>query len=995
MQSTQKIIIHRLTHLPDLVTQTYTARHGNDVRSRVFERQEGFLHLLHELGMHGNEGLPNGSTASLRFLYEPRSDGSGTMQIYLLFQNQTGMEKSKLQATLLNSPLAEFYPAWQEVKDNDEVKRVLTPENYNCCVEIIKEEAAPVALFKTMERQALEQAEIRAKTGAPGPGPEDVRNRFRSVADTAFYYIPLYVAHPFEPVPEQDMLLLDRYFAAYDQPFMVEITLEAAALQAEELLAIEKMINHLERVKGFSTAREGEERSFLRREQQDFTAEAIAETFEEYHEKLLQERYFQFAIRIWGKDPDLTPILAANVARECNGSGKYRKIILKSGEELYKQAVDASSRIAIAPEVCWQEYWDESWDKPFQETDVFPFNNTGKRGGAEKKRAFSFIYDLRRLPRLARLESLASFFRLPVPGPEPLQTMRKETEAPRENSEAADRITLGTDFYKPGLSHSLDLELIKKHIFISGVPGSGKTTSIFNILIQLHEQGIPFIVFEPAKTEYRLLKRLKKLGKKGAVSPDGKLLGEELQVYTLGQEHISPLRFNPFQFPEGITLNEHVSSLEACFRGAMPISTGPLPALINEAVDQLYGKSGWRGTSVNQGKLEYPDLAGLYKEIREVFTEKNYSGDVRGDLQTAIEVRIGSLLRRSVGRIFDSSDSLPDITTLMQTPCIIELDGLNEEQSNLMIMFLLAQIREYVRANRRSGADLSHVIVLEEAHNIIGKAEEGTEEGGNPKAEATKYITNFLAEVRALGEGIIIADQLPSAVAPEVIKNTGVKLAHRMVSGDDREELGLTMLLDGHQFEDMARLPPGEAFLFHEQMYKPIRIKGEYVAAEDAYPILKQAPPDGRELVEILAKEPWFMAVRDAIQQTTLDFMVTTAEEISIQMETEQERTRRLCGGLVTLLQQKQASPLELDKGLKGLSSQLDALEQLFESRFNFWQQSLARVGADEATEKLFWKKNTGKRLTVLSTTQQMVVADGEKLLAGLQEIAKMLLAGK
>jgi len=909
MKQKSNFFIYRLTHLPDLATQTYTARYGNDVRSRVFERQEGFLHLLHELGIHGAKGLPNGSRASLRFRYEPRSNGNGILQIYLLFQNQSGIENDKLQATLLNSPLAEFYPAWQEVTEAEEIKRVLTPDSYKCCVEIIKEEAAPVALFKTMERQALEQAEMRAKTGAPGPGPEEVRSRFRAMVDTAFYYIPLYVAYPFEPVPEQDMLILDRYFAAYDQPFMVEITLEAAKLQSNELLAIEKMINHLERVKGFSTAREGEERSFLRREQQDFTAEAIAEVFEEYHEKLLQERYFHFALRVWGKDTDLTPILAANVARECNGSGKYRKILLNSGEELFQQTVDASSRVAIEPAVCWQDYWDSSWDKPFQETDVFSFNNTGKRGGAKKKLAFSFIHDLRRLPRLARLESLASFFRLPVPGPEPLQTMRKETEAPQQADNGPGRIKLGTDYYKPGLSHSLDLELIKKHIFISGVPGSGKTTSIFNILIQLHEQGIPFIVFEPAKTEYRLLKRLKRLSKNGPKNPNGELLGKQLQVYTLGQEHISPLRFNPFQFPEGITLNEHVSSLEACFKGALPISTGPLPALINEAVDAIYTKKGWRGTTVNQGKLDYPDLAELYREIREVFAEKNYSGDVSGDLQTAIEVRIGSLLRRSVGRIFDSSRSLPDIDTLMKTPCIIELDGLNEEQSNLMIMFLLAQIREYVRANRRSGADLTHVIVLEEAHNIIGKAEEGSEEGGNPKAEATKYITNFLAEVRALGEGIIIADQLPSAVAPEVIKNTGVKLAHRMVSGDDREELGLTMLLDSHQFEDMARLPPGEAFLFHEQLYKPVRIRGEYVADKDAYPILQQAPPDGTELHEMLQKEAWFSKVQQSVQQTSLSGMENSARKIILELKKEQEKTEELCAGILTLIQQKKSRP--------------------------------------------------------------------------------------
>ena len=39
----------------------------------------------------------------------------------------------------------------------------------------------------------------------------------------------------------------------------------------------------------------------------------------------------------------------------------------------------------------------------------------------------------------------------------------------------------------------------------------------------------------------------------------------------------------------------------------------------------------------------------------------------------------------------------------------------------------------------------------------------------------------MLAEVRALREGIIIADQLPTAMAPEVIKNTNIKLIHRLM----------------------------------------------------------------------------------------------------------------------------------------------------------------------------------------------------------------------
>lgn len=863
------MLIFQLRHLPDLGIQTYTGRYGGEVRGKVLERQQAFLHLIHDLGMHNaaDSDAGNGTAVSLRFVYDPARTDTETQSIFLLVHHQSGMSDDKVAATLLRSPLAEFYPAWDPLVDPSERERARGGLGYRACVHILKEEAAPPAQFKLRERQDLALAELREQSGRPGPTLADVREDYQGLSDSPFYFVPLYVPYMFEAAEDQDMLFLDRYFDAYQEPFMVEVTLQPTRPQARELLAVEKMLNHLERVKSYSVGPD-DGRLRLRGEHQDLTAEAISEVFEEYHATLLTERQFEFAIKVWGRDVDLTSMLASAIAQSCDRSGKYRKRVAVEGSPDFSAAAAATRAVTLADGAAWEEFWDSSWEEAFREDSVFPFNRTGRGAGDRPKReSFSFIYDLHRFARLTRLENIGAFFRLPIPGPEPLKTLRKETQS-RVGGEGAG-LVLGNDGFKPRLQHRLDLKQLTKHMFVSGVPGSGKTTAILNQLVQLHECGIPFLVFEPAKTEYRVLKRLRDLGADGPRNPAGELLGDVLQVYTLGQETLSPLRMNPFEFPRGITLNEHLSALEACFKGALPIAMGPLPALINEAVDEIYARAGWSGTRVNAGDREYPTLDALYSEIQAVFERKNYSGDVRGDLQTAIEVRLGTLLRRSVGRIFDTARSLPDIETLMTRPCVLELDALNEEHTNLMIMFLLAQVREYVRANRRSGAGLSHVIVLEEAHNIVGKADESGEEGGNPKVEATKYVTRFLAEVRALGEGIIIADQLPSAVAPEVIKNTNVKLAHRMVAGDDREELGLTMLLDPGQFEEMARLRPGEAFLYQEGMYKPVKLKGRYVA--ERYPVLSQAPPDSAELLALIRDQDWYQKVRAAVEAQALE----------------------------------------------------------------------------------------------------------------------------
>lgn len=73
----------------------------------------------------------------------------------------------------------------------------------------------------------------------------------------------------------------------------------------------------------------------------------------------------------------------------------------------------------------------------------------------------------------------------------------------------------------------IDEEHLNKHIFISGVTGSGKTTTSQKILL---ESKMPFLVIEPAKTEYRKLYNF--------------YSEEEIMIYTLGSEDL-PFRLNP------------------------------------------------------------------------------------------------------------------------------------------------------------------------------------------------------------------------------------------------------------------------------------------------------------------------------------------------------------------------------------------------------------------------------------------------------------------
>src|SRR5262249_13093382 len=53
---------------------------------------------------------------------------------------------------------------------------------------------------------------------------------------------------------------------------------------------------------------------------------------------------------------------------------------------------------------------------------------------------------------------------------------------------------------------SLSTRTLNEHTLVVGTPGSGKTNTCMQILVEAHERfNIPFLVIEPAKTEFRRL----------------------------------------------------------------------------------------------------------------------------------------------------------------------------------------------------------------------------------------------------------------------------------------------------------------------------------------------------------------------------------------------------------------------------------------------------------------------------------------------------------
>lgn len=411
-----------------------------------------------------------------------------------------------------------------------------------------------------------------------------------------------------------------------------------------------------------------------------------------------------------------------------------------------------------------------------------------------------------------------------------------------------ERITLGRVFDLGQITNK-KVELVNKslnmHTFITGSTGSGKSNTVYQMLAELHQDRIPFLVVEPAKGEYK------------------DVFGnwDDVSVFSTNPNIAPLINLNPFKFPESIHVLEHVDGLVEIFSVCWPMYDA-MPAFFKDAILRSYEEVGWDlGSSTFDGnEPEYPDFEVLVEQLNRLIEESDYASDIKSNYRGALVTRVKSLAVGLNKFIFTSEQTPYEV--LFDQNCILDISRVKSTETKALIMGLMVYILNEYRVDRKTENNngLKHITVLEEAHNLL----KNTAGGGSSEliGKSVEMLTQTIAEIRTYGEGFIIVDQSPSSVDISAIKNTNTKIVLRTPEANDRDAVGRSIGLSADQVNEIAKLPSGVAVVYQNDWVSPVLTMIDKADVEEStyvveHPVqIKPLKVARTDLISVLM-QPW------------------------------------------------------------------------------------------------------------------------------------------
>ena len=344
----------------------------------------------------------------------------------------------------------------------------------------------------------------------------------------------------------------------------------------------------------------------------------------------------------------------------------------------------------------------------------------------------------------------------------------------REFTESGDvalgRVSYGTREMYPFMLKSGRLT---EHILVAGRSGSGKTNLTFVLMQGIMARGIKVVALD-WKRGYRDLLSLQ---------PD-------LRVYTIGRD-VSPFRFNPLIPPRGCEPGTWIKLIVDVIASAYLGGEGVISLLVS-GMNHLYTQFG-----VFDGfPTAWPTVIDLLAWLRTVKLKG------RAAMWQASAERI--LLAMTYGEFGAAvnTQSNAHVEHLLDHNVVLEMDGLSSASDRAMFSEALTLYLYRYRLAQGPRAQLTNLIVLEEAHHILARRAVETKES---------VLETSIRMIRQYGIGYVFVDQSASLISKVAFANSYATLALSQKLRADVQTMAGAMNLSEDQRDALSTLPIGTA----------------------------------------------------------------------------------------------------------------------------------------------------------------------------------------
>lgn len=365
------------------------------------------------------------------------------------------------------------------------------------------------------------------------------------------------------------------------------------------------------------------------------------------------------------------------------------------------------------------------------------------------------------------------------------------------------------------MKFKIPTSILSRHTLISGINGTGKTNTVQAILNGIGK--MPFLVIEPAKTEYV----------DWAIAYNKLHPDNQIDIYIPGCKKYrgifepKSLKLNPFQMVwldsnQEPNVLAHIDRLKSTFASAFPMYD-ILPVLMEDLIYTVYQNktTNWLTETPKYGVTRYPTLNGMSASVDKVLNNRGYEQRVEQNMKACLNTRIDSLKRGWKGEILNTTEAT-NWASIFEKPCLINLSYVGDDVDKGFFMSLILQfLYEYRQTMAELGRidfndnSCKHLTIIEEAHRVMSKCENQE----LPQYKSAMMFSNMLSEIRAYGEGMMLVDQVPTRLIPDAIKNTSLKITHRLVAEDDQKAMAESMGLTKEQKQIIPKLLTGQCIV--------------------------------------------------------------------------------------------------------------------------------------------------------------------------------------